>query len=501
MVGRWEPVTSRFKYLPIHMALLHTGKVLAFGGSGNDERRLRNPYPAELWDSQTGVVSEVPTEGVHGDLFCVGHTFLSDGRLFMAGGTHRYDGKLFGLPIPPFRGLDHCYIFNPDDLTWTRFEDMANGRWYPTLVRLPENRVLAVAGLTKGFPWVFLRTLEIYQKGKGWRKLSGAGRWLPLYPRLHLLPSGEVYYSGSFNTHYTFPFSIKFFPSAVLNVETGKWRSIGSPSNVNREEGASVLLPLLPPDYKPRILLVSGGTPQGNDAITDVEMIDLSEADPHWKRTAPLKHSRYYTYAVILPDKRILVLGGKRGAKGHDPHIHEMESRDGEVPQNPLAVREPEIFHIEDESWTTMVPMTVDRLYHSNALLLPDARVMVAGSNPHRRVNELRIEIFDPPYLFRGQRPEIIESPSEIRYGHTFEITTDDGYHISDVALLHPSATTHCTDADQRYVGLRFSVKGSRRLQLEPPPNENITPPGYYMLFILKEGGIPSIARFVRLSA
>src|ERR1051325_2743310 len=48
--GSWEPIKYRFKHLPVHIALLHTGKVLAFGGSGNDETRSNNPYPAEIFE-------------------------------------------------------------------------------------------------------------------------------------------------------------------------------------------------------------------------------------------------------------------------------------------------------------------------------------------------------------------------------------------------------------------------------------------------------------------
>jgi hypothetical protein len=39
----------------------------------------------------------------------------------------------------------------------------------------------------------------------------------------------------------------------------------------------------------------------------------------------PLKHPRYYAYAVLLPDQSVLVLGGKTGTKGHShtrTHMH-----------------------------------------------------------------------------------------------------------------------------------------------------------------------------------
>ena len=86
--GRWEPIEHEFNHLPVHTALLHTGKVLAFGGSGNDETQFSDPYPAELFDPETGEVSVVD-QSVAGDLFCAGHAFLPDGRVLVAGGTLR----------------------------------------------------------------------------------------------------------------------------------------------------------------------------------------------------------------------------------------------------------------------------------------------------------------------------------------------------------------------------------------------------------------------------
>jgi hypothetical protein len=105
-----------------------------------------------------------------------------------------------------------------------------------------------------------------------------------------------------------------------------------------------------------------------------------------------------------------LVLGGKTGKKIHHiDHKTLMQNDDhnGELPHIDGAVLEPELYKPDEDKWYLMANMKVDRLYHSNAILLPDGRVMTAGSNPMRTMNELRIEIFHPPYLFKGERPQI----------------------------------------------------------------------------------------------
>src|SRR5207249_6987630 len=113
------------------------------------------------------------------------------------------------------------------------------------------------------------------------------------------------------------PFSLRGFPSATFNIKNKTWTKIGNPNNINREEGTTVLLPLTPPDYGARVLLIAGGLQPGTEAINDVEKIDFSENHPQYKSIKPLKHPRYYDYAVLLPDQSVLVLGGKTGSKGH----------------------------------------------------------------------------------------------------------------------------------------------------------------------------------------
>jgi hypothetical protein len=498
-VGQCEPIRHQFRHLPVHVALLHTGKVLSFGGSGNERHHLAAPLPAELWDPTTGALTTVD-QPLDGDLFCVGHAFLPDGRLLVAGGTHGYEGdwRPFGITLPPFAGLEHSYTFDPTTERWTRVGDLRRARWYPTLVTLGDGRVVAMAGLMKRFPWLFRREIELYADGEGWRKLEGADRWLPLYPRAHLLPSGELFYAGSFNTHYTFPFVYWAFPTSLLDPVAGRWRSLGLPGRYEREEGTTVLLPLVPPDYRPRVLLVGGGRPGGRGLVVpDAEVIDLSEPRPAWRSVPPMAHPRYYVYPVILPDRRVLVAGG-RTAIGHTHPPAAGRARPAFPDPDPLAVRPIELFDPDAGTWTTVASLACDRLYHANALLLPDGRVMLSGSNPASGVNELRIELYAPPYLFRGPRPSIASAPPSVGYGAAFEIGSPEARDVDEVALIRPSSTTHCLNTDQRYVGLAIRERGASKLVVQVPANRNLAPPGHYMLFLLRDG-VPSRAVFVRL--
>lgn len=506
-VGQWESIKSHFHYLPVHMALLPTGKVIGFGGSGNDPQFLTQPFHAEIWDPDGSADARPIDQNLPSDTFCAGHAFLPDGRLIVAGGTRRYDRQWFGVGFPPFRGLEHTYAFDPFREAWTRLPDMGRGRWYPTLVSLPDGRLLAIAGLSKYFPWYFRRSAEVFSPTEGWRRESKAARWLPLYPGLHLVPggargAGRVFYAGSFNTHYTYPFKLKNFPTAFLDLHDWSWRKLSLPRSPQREEASSVLLPLLAPSYRPRVLLLGGGTFRGGQVTPRAEVIDLGAEQPRWVPIpAEMIHARYYCYSVLLPDRRVLVVGGRMG-HGEHPHRPPAPSHPHEptqVPsQDPRAIHETELFDPDSQTWSAMARMQRDRLYHSNALLLPDGRVMVAGSNPARGTNELSIETYRPPYLFRGERPHISDVPAWIRYGEPFELATPQASEISEAALMRPSATTHCVDTEQRYVGLAFRAVSPGVLLAHAPADPCVAPPGHYMVFILRNG-VPSMAAFTRL--
>jgi len=505
--GKWEIHDSQFRHLPVHTALLHTGKILGFGGTANDNCIEGKPYRAELWDIASGSLKWVD-QGLDGDLFCCGHSQLADGRILTAGGTSKYDGKnhLLGinsLPTYPFfSGPKDSYLFDPHSERWERIDDMEAGRWYPSLVTLGDGRVFCAAGLTEKFPWVVLNKLELYEPGKGWHVLKNTHRFLPLYPRLHLLPSGEILYSNAYNTHYTFPFTLCAFPTAILNPELNRWQVIGTPKTRQREEGASIMLPLRPPNYHAKILLVGGGTTGGADVTNEAEILDLEDRAAGWQQVTDIVHARYYTYSVILPDGKILILGGRRKRS-----VHGQGSMPGcgenRLPEHdPNSVMEPELYDPVEDSWTPMANMQIDRQYHASAHLLPDGRVATFGSNPMRRVEELRIEIFSPPYLFQGPRPEILNAPDSTSYGENFTIESLQANEIDEVCVIRFGASTHCTNSDQRLVGLEFfpESESSNFINTSLPNNRNLLPLGYYMLFILKNG-VPSVANIMKVGS
>ncbi|MFF5479890.1 galactose oxidase-like domain-containing protein [Streptomyces sp. NPDC012935] len=130
--GKWEIVEfpEEYRLNTIHAALLHTGKVLLIAGSGNNQDNFdAKKYDTRIWDPVKGTIKKVPTPN---DLFCTGHTQLSNGNLLIAGGTKRYE-KLKG-DVTKAGGLMIVHNENPDEPitlpAGTKFTGKENGKTF-----------------------------------------------------------------------------------------------------------------------------------------------------------------------------------------------------------------------------------------------------------------------------------------------------------------------------------------------------------------------------------
>src|SRR5262249_45659076 len=151
----------------------------------------------------------------------------------------------------------------------------------------------------------------------------------------------------------------------------------------------------------------------------------------------------------------------------------------------------------------------VDRCYHATAILLPDSTVLSAGGGEYRpdstpapnppEDSHHDAQIYHPPYLFRGPRPDLTSAPEKVSYGQSFEVGTSHPDQIGLVSLVRLSSVTHSFNMNQRLNFLRSHTRAGG-LTLTAPDNADICPPGHYMLFLLNKSKVPSIAKIVRVA-
>lgn len=412
-----------------------------------------------LWDYVNNKFTSIATTQ---DVFCSGHAALADGRMLVVGGYGESGSSI---------GIATAEIFDSTTNNWTSVPNMSYKRWYPTATTLSDGRILVTAGwqttdhTNAGIP-------EIYDPStNAWTKLIKADNPFETYPFIFQLSDGRVIHVGG--SEYA-------TVTDVLDLNTQTWSVVDS----TIYDGGSAKMYL--PDKIMKAGSAADSQMSGPSANTTF-VLDMTQPSPAWQQTPSMAYPRSFLNLTSLPDGTVLVTGGETDKNG------------GDVSK---AVYPAEIWSPDTQTWSTMSAMRTPREYHSTALLLPDGRVVISGMGADfgNVPNETSAEFFSPPYLFKGARPSITQSPGKLIYGSAFFVGTPDAASISKVVLIRTGAVTHAFDQNTRYVPVSFQ-QTTGGLTVTAPANGNIASPGYYMLFLVNSAGVPSIAPILQVAA
>ncbi|GAC1434242.1 MAG: hypothetical protein NVSMB51_00960 [Solirubrobacteraceae bacterium] len=513
-------------------------------GAGNASPSWTTPTPYDAGANPQGNPGEplIPggqtTETYNdGALFGSHESFLPDGRLLVQGGTdYSLDPGVNGLPfgVVELTGLQATRIYDPKTNAFTPTGDTAKRRWYPTLVETGAGKYLDFSGVTKLLKPIYpdhpqdsltnVKQVESFDPATSkWTTLPSSANYdLPLYPRMHLLPDGHVFYNAAGQDFNPFGQSIgelNWVQLASFDPASAHWTQLGLANTSTptapafRGSTSSTMLPLVPDaagNYSKASFLTAGGVlgtspgsyfPTPQSSITTVDTTGGHDAVTQ-QATGPLNQPRWFGQNVLLPTGEVVVFSGA--------NVDEVVGPGTEMP-----IQQAEMFDPATNQWHPIAVQHNPRTYHNTAVLLPSGEVLVGG---HATISTLYLnnttipggfaphdgrdpsfELFKPPYMFRGDRPVISGAPALTDYGQDLSIDVQgDAGQIKSVALVRNSAITHLVDADQRTVMLPVIARSGSRLTVRTPADPNVAPPGPYMLFVNRDGPqglVPSVAR------
>ena len=535
-VGSWDPaIKDALQIVGVHAVVLWTGQVLywsfdsrAVGQINNDQdffyTYFSNPNLCsyQLWDPATQKAG--PVKAIGRNAFCAGQCALPDGTIFAAGGQDQYGAveysdfprRLTGwLGDANLGGSDEgalkdIHTYDPGADKWTLWTTMPDGRYYASCLELPDGSAFVAGGLSNlqrwvisGGNWCENDQFEVYPRGlltfsSVPKKFMSADQ----YPVIRLLPGTHNLLFVHIETE-----SYLFDQQSASWIEGAQFVPPGVGRQTYPTQTGHVLLPQKEGDA-PRILFVggslwaAGGNPTDKNVpgVKDGFIFEFNPASPkdsRWRKTmGQMSETRLLCDTVLLPDGTVFVVNGivQGAAAGNS---------------GPTA-KTAWIFHPDSETFEQAASSDTDhhpRGYHSTAVLLPNAKVAIAGNtatyNPGEgsAVDDVSIEIYSPPYLSLPRPVVSGPLPASLDYGATLTIPNSALPTIDAVMLMRPCAVTHSVDMDQRAVQLAVAPGTSAgTLDIKIPTDRTLAPPGPYMLFFLSSGA-PSDASFIFIGA
>ncbi|CAI0390119.1 unnamed protein product [Linum tenue] len=521
--GEWELFTDNSGVSAMHAIVIpNVNKVLMYDATIWRISRIELPKGrCRVLNATTGeedcfahsVLMDIDTAHLtplqlHTDTWCSSGGLTFHGNLISTGG---------------FQGgantVRYLKIYNTS--TWREFPSaLSSPRWYSTQAQLADGRIIVIGGRStptyeyippegksnaKPFFFDFLQQTTDPEENN-------------LYPFVFLSPDSNVFVFANNRSVLLNPDTntvVKEFP-----VLPGGHRNYPA-------SGMAVLLPLevLSPEADAVVeaeVLVCGGSAHIDsytlglknvfyEALRDCGRLQITKPRPSWRREV-MPSARVMGDMVILPTGEVLMINGAtRGASGWG------NAREPNLKPLLFNHKAPNKHHLFKE----LKPTTIPRMYHSTAVVLPDNRVLVAGSNTNNGYiyhnttfpTELRVEKFSPPYFSPSRahkKPNIINGgcPKTVSYGQ--DLTVKVNLNVKRIFLTNfmvtmyvPAFTTHGVAMNQRLVKLllKDAVKvgeGRYDVSCVAPPNSAVAPEGYFMLSVVHRR-IPSEAVWVQL--
>jgi hypothetical protein len=309
----------------------------------------------------------------------------------------------------------------------------------------------------------------------------------------------------------------------IYNWQTNTERRLpGVPNGVKityPSSPAAVLLPLtIANGFTPEVLIcggtsvntdgnpttISANTPGSNQCI---RMVLNSAGIARGWQVEYMPEIRIMGDAVLTPDGKVfLVNGAKSGVAGYGNVLNEIGASNAANPVLRPTLYDP--LAAAGSRFSTNFPSSsIERLYHSSATLLPDARILVSGSNPNDAVStttyatRYEVEIFSPPYVAEV-RPTYSSLPTHLNYGtkYTLRVTIPAGAQTVTCVIMDLGYSTHGVHMDHRLVELKATMQGTNQLVITGPSTLGVYPPGYAWLYVLADG-VPSKGQRVMIGA
>jgi hypothetical protein len=468
----------------LHATLTRQGELITYGTPKDTVAQAGVVW--DRWTPSSGLAYSTHTDqAVMGgyDSFCNAAVTLADGRLLMVSGQ-LFDGRDADMMT---------MIYDPRTGAQTMAAGLAYERWYPTALRLTDDRILLLGGAAAGNTGAYATpddnsrvafTPEIGTGTGPWRQLTGAAspqlfgaldnRWW--YPRAFNAPQGDV---------------VGFSGNAVWRLDpdgNGSVRQVATLPFDPKVSGSQVM-------YAPGKILIAGGGQVNNDEVVGATnraaILDVNRGTPTVRSTTPMHRARHWLNLTVLPTGKVFANGG---------------TVNGTLGGADNSVYQSEVWNPKTGTWTLGASAQAVRTYHNTSVLLPSGAVWTGGGGNPGPVDNFNAEIYYPSSLFTDQggsvrwasRPAISTIAGSATYGGTMKLGVASDRRIASASLITLPSVTHSQTTDQRRIPLTISQK-SGTVSAKLPKSVNTMPPGDYQLTVVDSKGVPSASQIITI--